>query len=517
MALGPRLDLRQSQSLVMTPQLQQAIKLLQMSNVELSEFIEQEVEQNPLIEREDADGGLESESGTPEAASSQAADEPGGGDRDTATDEPEEVADSADHASSDSLVGDDSSLDTGYENVYEPESASDGAPGGDDSLSWSNSRASSFDDDLSGMENVAAEDLSLRDHLIGQINLDFKDPSERMIAGRLVDMLDDNGWLAGDVDAVAQALGCDVEEVTATLQKCQRLDPPGVFGRSLAECLALQLREKDRLDPAMQALVDNLELLAKREFAKLRRLCGVDDEDLLEMVREIKELNPRPASAFDHEVAQPVVPDVFVRRNAQGWHVELNADTMPRVLVNSRYYARVRKHARSKQDKEFLSDRLQSANWLVRALHQRAETIVKVAAELVVQQEGFFEHGVAHLKPLTLRDVAEVVGVHESTVSRVTANKYLGSSRGIFELKYFFTTAVGEGDSGESRSAEAVRHQIKQLIDRETPEAVLSDDKIVDLLRDEGIEIARRTVAKYREAMRIPSSVRRRREKALHL
>lgn len=539
MVLGPRLDLRQSQSLVMTPQLQQAIKLLQMSNVELTEFIEQEIEQNPLLEREDAEGGFEGDS--PDAPADDAAPDSAdagdmGGDADfdadaevlspddPAYDDVETLPDSADHATSESMGEDDRSLDTDFENVYEPESASDGAApeaGGEegDGLNWSTAGAGGggFDDDLSGLENVAAEETTLRDHLIGQVNIDFDDPVEIMIADRLIDMLDDNGWLSGELETVAVALGCTIDRVEETLARCQQLDPPGIFGRSLAECLALQLREKDRLDPAMQALLDHLELLGKREFAQLRRICGVDNEDLLQMVTEIKELNPRPASDFNHEVAQPVVPDVFVRRTKEGWAVELNSETMPRVLVNNRYYATVRRHARSKEDKEFLSDRFQSANWLVRALHQRQETILKVASELVTQQEAFFENGVEFLKPLTLRDVAEEVSVHESTVSRVTANKYLGMSRGIFEMKYFFNSAIGQNEAGESRSAEAIRFRIKSLIDREEPESILSDDRIVDILRDEGIDIARRTVAKYRDAMHIPSSVQRRREKALHV
>jgi RNA polymerase sigma-54 factor len=539
MVLGPRLDLRQSQSLVMTPQLQQAIKLLQMSNVELTEFIEQEIEQNPLLEREDAEGGFEGDS--PDAPADDAAPDSAdagemGGDADfdadaevlspddPAYDDEETLPDSADHATSESMGEDDRSLDTDFENVYEPESASDGAApeAGDeegDGLNWSTAGAGGggFDDDLSGLENVAAEETTLRDHLIGQVNIDFDDPVEVMIADRLIDMLDDNGWLSGELETVAVALGCTIDRVEETLARCQQLDPPGIFGRSLAECLALQLREKDRLDPAMQALLDHLELLGKREFAQLRRICGVDNEDLLQMVTEIKELNPRPASDFNHEVAQPVVPDVFVRRTKEGWAVELNSETMPRVLVNNRYYATVRRHARSKEDKEFLSDRFQSANWLVRALHQRQETILKVASELVTQQEAFFENGVEFLKPLTLRDVAEEVSVHESTVSRVTANKYLGMSCGIFEMKYFFNSAIGQNEAGESRSAEAIRFRIKSLIDREEPESILSDDRIVDILRDEGIDIARRTVAKYRDAMHIPSSVQRRREKALHV
>jgi RNA polymerase sigma-54 factor len=547
MVLGPRLDLRQSQSLVMTPQLQQAIKLLQMSNVELSDYIEQEIEQNPLLEREDPNGGIEGDAEPVSADSSEGpagdtdtggdAPETGGADSDSGDfdtepvsqddpsyDDVDLVPDASDHATSESMGEDERALDTDYENVYEPESASDGATpdsGQDegDSLLWNTAGGGGggFDDDLTGMENVAAEEMTLRDHVIGQINIDLQDPIDIMIAGRLMDMLDDNGWLSGSLEPVAIALGCTLDRVQTTLERCQLIDPPGIFARSLSECLALQLREKDRLDPAMQALLDNLELLAKREFGKLRRLCGVDNEDLLQMVTEIKELNPRPASEFDHDVAQLVVPDVFIRKKKAGWLVELNSDVLPRVLVNNRYYSVVRKHARSKDDKEFLSDRFQSANWLVRASHHRAETILKVASELVVQQEAFFEDGVEFLKPLTLRDVAEVVGMHESTVSRVTANKYLGMSRGIFEMKYFFNSAIGQSDMGESRSAESIRFRIKALIDRETRESVLSDDRIVDILRDEGIDIARRTVAKYRDAMHIPSSVQRRRVKAIQV
>jgi RNA polymerase sigma-54 factor len=305
--------------------------------------------------------------------------------------------------------------------------------------------------------------------------------------------------------------------VEATLMKVQSFDPPGIFARNLAECLALQLRDRNRLDPAIQALLDHLDLLAKRDFEALRRVCRVDADDMADMIAEIKALNPKPASAFDHIVAQPIVPDVFVRRREDGtWLVELNSEALPRVLVNTRYFATVNKHARSKAEKDYLVDRLNSANWLVKSLHQRAQTILKVATELVNQQEVFFTRGVQYLKPLTLRDVAEVIGVHESTVSRVTNNKYLGFSRGVYEMKFFFTSAIGQSAEGENLSAESIRYRIKALIDRETPDGVLSDDKIVDMLRRDGVEIARRTVAKYREAMHIPSSVQRRREKTLH-
>src|SRR5947208_6615350 len=264
----------------------------------------------------------------------------------------------------------------------------------------------------------------------------------------------------------------------------------------------------------MQALLAHLDLLAKRDLAALRRICGVDEDDLTEMIGEVRKLNPKPGLAFGSTQVQPIVPDVFVRPGPIcGFVIELNSDTLPKVLVNQTYHAEVAKTAKSEQDKSYLAECLQTATWLMRALDQRAKTILKVSTEIVRQQDAFFAHGVQFLRPLNLKTVADAIGMHESTVSRVTANKYMATSRGIFELKYFFTSSIAASDGGEAHSAEAVRHRIKQLIDAEIARDVLSDDAIVDRLREAGIDIARRTVAKYREAMRIPSSVQRRREK----
>jgi RNA polymerase sigma-54 factor len=283
----------------------------------------------------------------------------------------------------------------------------------------------------------------------------------------------------------------------------------------LKECFEIQLREKDRLDPAMQAMLDNLHLFEKFDRSAILKACRVDQEDFLEMLADLRSLNPKPASIFDHELVQPVTPDVLMRPHPDGgWQVELNTETLPRVLVNRQYYSHVRQEARRKKDQEYLTEQLNSANWLVKALHQRATTILKVSAEIVRQQDAFFVHGVSHMRPLILRDVAESISVHESTVSRVTSNKYMASPRGIFELKYFFSAALSSADGGVAHSAEAVRFRIKALCDAETADSVLSDDDIAAQLREDGIDIARRTVAKYREAMHIPSSVRRRRMKA---
>ncbi len=521
MALTTRLDVRQSQSLVMTPQLQQAIKLLQMSNLELSAFVEGEIEQNPLLERDDGpeELGATEEGGADQNGAKEGAE---GEPRETAEAEPAspEERDSDELAAADNLFApSDGPLDTDYENLWEGAGSADHAgPLPDSYASWGNSRGGSFEDGSFDLEQTISDKASLRDHLVEQLGMDLTDPVDRIIGVHLVDMLDEAGYLMGDLGQVAAQLGCERARVEATLLRLQHLDPPGVFARSLSECLALQLRDRGRLDPCMATLLEHLDLLGKRDFPALRKLCGVPSEDLLEMAAEIRALNPKPGFAFDAAVAQAVTPDVIMRAHPDGdWQIELNAETLPRVLVNTQYYARVSRKLRSKTERDYLSERFQSANWLVKSLHQRATTILKVASEIVRQQDGFFAYGVQHLKPLVLRDIATAIEMHESTVSRVTTNKYMATPRGMFELKYFFTSSIASSEGGLAHSAEAVRFRIRSLIDAEPPQDVLSDDKIVEMLRKEGMDIARRTVAKYRESLKIPSSVQRRREKAAAL
>jgi RNA polymerase sigma-54 factor len=369
-------------------------------------------------------------------------------------------------------------------------------------------------DDSYNLEAFAAAEVTLAGHLAEQLAVAFAAPAQRMIGQYLIDLVDEAGYLPPDLGQATDRLGASADEVEAVLAVLQKFDPPGVCARHLSECLAIQLRDLNRYDPAMRALVENLELLAKRDITALRKLCGVDDEDITDMIGEIRRLDPKPGLKFGSARTQTVVPDVYVRPGPDGgWHVELNSETLPRVLVNQSYYTELSKTIRKDGDKSYFSDCLQNATWLVRALDQRARTILKVATEIVRQQDGFFTHGVAHLRPLNLKAVADAIQMHESTVSRVTANKYMATNRGIFELKYFFTASIASADGGEAHSAEAVRHHIKQLIDAEDPTLILSDDTIVERLRATGIDIARRTVAKYREAMRIPSSVQRRRDK----
>ncbi|NWH08117.1 MAG: RNA polymerase factor sigma-54 [Alphaproteobacteria bacterium] len=504
MALTPRLEMRQGQSLVMTPQLQQAIKLLQLSNLELSAFVEEELQKNPLLERDEQQGPPDAREGGVDAAAAER-----GADGLTALDvtlKGEAMPADAPQAN-----------DTEYDNVYGGETQSGVAePAAMPALDWSgvSSRGGSFDADDPDLEGVLVKGETLHDHLTEQMQVVLKDPADRIIAAHLIDLVDETGYLLDGVAGVAERLGAAEDDVERVLRTLQTLDPSGVCARNLAECLAIQLKEKNRFDPAMEALVSHLELLAKRDLTGLLRICGVDAEDLADMIAEIRALVPKPGLAFGGEPIQPVVPDIHVRPSADGsWHVELNTDTLPRVLVNARYYSKVCTKARSKDEKAYLTECLNNANWLVKSLDQRAKTILKVAAEIVRQQDGFLVRGIQHLRPLNLRVVAEAIAMHESTVSRVTANKYMATPRGVFELKYFFTSAIASTNGSEAHSAESVRYKIRDLIDNETPREILSDDRIVELLKQSGVDIARRTVAKYREAMRIPSSVERRRLK----
>lgn len=502
MALSPRLDLRQSQQLVMTPQLQQAIKLLQLNNLELSGFLAEEIEKNPLLEvgeERPQDQERSSEQETAKAADAAPAEDSTSGQGEAALDS--DTSDNNFDSDSDRM-GMDQAEGAGLTlSGAGAVTGSGGGAGGDDNI----------------LEETVSSTLSLQDHLSEQMALILKVPADKLIASHLIDLVDDAGYIHEPMDMVASRLGCEVEDVEAVLEALQTLEPTGVFARTLGECLKLQQYERDRLDPAMEAFLDNLDLVAKRDMAALKRLCQVDEEDLNDMIREIQTLDPRPGMSYGGSSAQVVEPDVFVKRSKDGtWHVELNTQTLPRVLVNQRYYAQLEAgSAKDKQAKTFLSECLGTANWLVKALDQRAQTILKVSTELVRQQEEFFEKGVRYLKPLNLRVIAEEIGMHESTVSRVTSNKYLFTDRGMYELKYFFTSAIASSDGEASHSAESVRDRIKALIDAEEVKRILSDDAIVDKLQEDGVDIARRTVAKYREAMNIPSSVQRRRLKKI--
>jgi RNA polymerase sigma-54 factor len=464
-----KLDLKQSQQLVMTPQLRDAISMLQMNNLDLAEYLDKEIEHNPFLEKDE----------TPQSENGEATE--------NTSNESHEASETFDAGTS---------------------AASIGSGGG-----------STFDDPEYALENRVAEQKDLRTHLMDQLNVTITEPRDKMIAALLIDRLDESGYLRETIEESAKSLACSPDRVERLLVDLRQFDPTGIFAHDLPDCLGLQLAEKNRLDPAMQSLLDNLDLLAKGELKKLEKICGVDDEDIHDMIGEIRALNPKPTSGFDYTIAQTAIADALMERlpkhEGGGWKVKLNHETLPRVLINQEYVAMIDGQAGAKKDKKFLTDKLHSANWLVQAMDQRAQTILKVASELIDAQEGFFLFGVEFLKPLTLREIAEEVGVHESTVSRITIDKYIGTPRGLFPLKYFFGSGVGSGDGGADIAAEAIKAKIKTLIDNEPLEKPLSDDALTQKLQEDGVDIARRTVAKYREAMKILSSSKRKRQNAI--
>jgi RNA polymerase sigma-54 factor len=489
MALAPRLDLRQSQSLVMTPQLQQAIKLLALSNLEIEAFIGEALEANPLLEA----GDMRAESiTTPDEVREEAPDDP-----------------TADQLIERGRGEADAPLD------IDPDALDRDRDTGD----WAAQPAGgALREDLPDIAERAGDAPTLAEHLEAQIGAVARDPATEFVARHLIGLLDEAGYLTAPLREVAGDLGASLAEVERALTLVQSLDPTGVGARDLGECLALQAKEADRYDPCMERLIANLDLVARGEFARLKRMCEVDDEDFADMLAELRGYDPKPGLRIGGGEREPVVPDILVGPAPKGgWAIALNEATLPRLVVNRRYYVELKKGCRDKAANSWLGDKLADANWLIKALDQRARTILKVAAEIVKQQDGFFRQGVSQLRPLTLRTVAEAIEMHESTVSRVTSNKYLHCDRGTFELKYFFTSGVASADGEGAVSAEAVKAQIRALCDAEPADDILSDDKLVELLREKGYDLARRTVAKYRESIGIGSSVQRRRQKKLRM
>lgn len=472
----------------MTQALQQSIKLLQCNSLELREFVEQELEKNPFLLDEEEPAAI----AEPDAAPVEDSGEP----READFGDDEQFGSEM----GESEYGDDSA---DIEKDYLRHEQNLSTTGG------------SFDgEDERGIEDNPSAKISLREHLLQQLHLQIHDPVRRLIGANLIDVVDEAGYIKDDLAGLSVSLGIDKSEIEAVLSSLQSFDPPGVCARNLSECLALQLKDKNRLDPAMQALLDNLPLLADSKYEELKKRCGVDKDDLRQMIAEIRELNPKPGSNFIYDTSQVMEPDIFVRRLPDGnWHIELNMANFPKVMVNKRYYKKITAETRNVKDKQYLTEQFGSANWLVRALEQRAQTMLKVAGELLKQQDAFFRLGVRYLKPMTLKTIALETGYHESTISRVTNGKFLLCPRGTFELKYFFTSALTRGEGGDDVSSQSVKHYIAEMIGAETGDAVLSDDDIVDRLKERNITVARRTVAKYREALNIPASPKRKRLK----
>ena len=475
---GPHLELTQTQGLVMTPQLRHAISLLQMNNLELSAHLRQEIQANPFLDMNDPRSETDGPSEHLERHEKTESEDP------TPADEPPVAEAQAEE-------------------------------------SWSNvgsGGSRSFDKPGYSVEQTLSDTPSLYDHLKEQVAVELPTAQDKIIAMSLMDGLDEAGYYKGEITKVAQDLQCDSEDVEAVIKRLQRFDPTGIFARDLTECLAVQLEERDRLSSAMQSLLDHLGLIEKHEYKKLCKVCEIDELTLRSLLAEIRTLNPRPGAGFSEVTPQSRIPDVLVRRtkdkNAEKmWLIELNPNTLPKVLINRKYYATIQENKLKKKEKKYMADRFNAANWLARALDQRAQSILKVATEIVKQQEAFFLYGVQYLKPLTLKDIAKEVDLHESTVSRVTTDKYIAVPRGIYELKFFFSSSLGSQAGGMEHSGQAVKSRIEEIIEAEDPADILSDDAIVGILEEEGISIARRTVAKYRKKLNIGSSTQRRREK----
>lgn len=486
-----RLEIKQSQSLVMTPQLQQSIKLLQLSTIELTAYITQELERNPLLTREDAEEESQTLANDDEA-------------------KPETSQEDAVDAALSGQVKDDS-FEENYKEAWDAS-----GPSSDPSYPTYNHITNDNHSAGYAFEETQASPQSLKEHITDQINIAVADHSDRIIALHLTDMLDDNGYIVSDFSSIAKVLECSQEQIEQVLFRLQMLDPPGVFARSVAECLTLQLKDLNQLTPPMERLLEHLDLLATGELKQLQKICRVDEERLKELIREIRALNPKPGTIFSAEVVQVVQPDVYLKKDGKGsWVVALNNNALPKILVNKRYIEEIGQKTHKEEDKKYIAEQASAANWLVKVLDQRAQTILKVAKEIVVQQQEFFERGIRYLKPLTLTDVAKAIDMHESTVSRVTTHKYMATPLGLYELKYFFSSSIARAEGGEGYSSRSIKFLIQELIANETPDQVLSDEHITVLLKERGIEIARRTVAKYREDSGIATSSKRKREKRL--
>lgn len=490
MAISPRLEIKQSQSLLMTQQLRQAINLLQLNNLELNEFIETELERNPLLEREDEHlNSFNDEEKQPSIDNINT--------EQSSTSSPEEFM-----------------SDIGYDQTFDDFGSDSEGYQTEINSDWYEYNKfkdhQNIDDDFDFLQERISSSKSLYRHIEEQIEITFKSETDKIIAHILTEQLDAAGYFRGNTSEIAQQLKCSPQRINIILSKMQQFEPSGIFAKNLSECLKIQLQDINRYDPSIAILVENLPLLADGKIKELQKKCSASLEDIQSMILDIKSLNPKPAHGWDYDINPYIIPDVFVRRKKDGsYHIELNHNSLPKILINHRYYSDLSNS--DKAAKRFLKEHLSSANFLIKALHQRATSLLRVSEELVRTQQDFFNYGIEKLKPLSLKDIAYNLEMHESTVSRITSNKYIHTPNGIFELKFFFSAAANSYIGQDDVSTLSIKHKIKQIINNEDKEKILSDDKISELLSNEGIKIARRTIAKYREALGIPSSAERKR------
>ena len=529
------LSQKQQQTHTITPQLQQAIKLLQLNNIELSEFVNEQLEENPFLET--AEGETAPEQQLSEDTPAQA----------------DEISETADSGQLDDTFVEQNSIDSvGTERLENPEFDTIGkleTPNGDvdeanidqhshvdadenfsldaqsnteqwssisGSAGGSSSGGGTDSGELDMISSMTASEPSLYEVITEQINLAFSHDEDQMhIAYSLLDEMEEDGYLRLNINDFAEDNMFEGPLVEKTLKRMQEFEPTGIFARNLGECFALQLEERDELTPEWSTFLDNLALIQQGKHKQIMKLSGIDEDQFKTMVKRLKSLDPKPAHQYSNTDTPAVIPDVFLRKLSNGdYRIELNASTLPRVIVNEKFYGTVRTTQKTDEEKVYYSEQMNTANWLVKAIHQRAITITKVATAIATRQKDFFDKGVMHLKPMTLKDIADDIQMHESTVSRVTTNKYIYSDKGMFELKYFFSAALSSGDGDVS--AEAIRHQIKDILKNETIDHIYSDEELATILQKDGIDVARRTVAKYREEVGIPSSSKRRKQLKLN-
>ena len=475
MQISQNLKLKQSQSLVMTPQLQQAIKLLQLNNLELSNLINKELEENPFLENQNSE--------------------------ETVNVQEEKTSEIDESFSSGESLSDEPKNDD-YENRWDVDTSC---------MNYSRNTNSESIDPGSIVEQTLTEKVTLKTILTNQANLEFSNKTDKKISEVLIDYIEPSGWFLQNIDEIVSFSGFERNAIESVLNRMQKFEPSGVFARNLKECLSIQLRNNESFSEKNITVIENLELLGEGNLKELQKITGMRDEELKESIKNIRLLNPKPGLKYSDENLDLLSPDVIVMKNNNEWSVELNNSTLPRITVNDEYIKEIESLKCNETDKKFISENINSAKWLIKAIEQRNITTLKISSEIINQQKEFFERGKKFLRPMILKDVAKKIDMHESTVSRVTSNKLILTPRGIFEMKIFFSASINSMNDGESHSAASVRESLKKLITNEPLNNPFSDEALVNKLQSEGINLARRTVAKYRELLNIPSSSIRRR------
>ena len=488
MKLGQQLKIKQNQSLIMTPQLQQAIKLLQLTNIELEEFIDQAKLENPFL-KENNHTKIKK---VVEEKNSNSYDNV-----DSFFDPLKKESKLELENNFDSHISSNSKIEN--KQLYEKEIIRSGT------------------DKSAGevIEKTLKQQVSLREHVVNQININFKDTDYKNVAIRMIDYLHPSGWFISSECEVANDLNVNVFVVKKILSKLKTLEPVGIFSQNLGECLKFQLIENKKYNQQFEILLENLNMLPSGKFKQVSKLCKVSEEKLFEMIRLLKTLNPKPAEQFNQESSYIDQPDVIIKKSPKGWRIDLNGSTLPSVNLDERYIQEIDSYNLDDRGKNFALEKIGEARWLKKAVEQRNKTILKVTSEILKKQLGFFKHGFSHMKPMILKDISDAIGMHESTVSRVTNSKLILTEWGVMPLKNFFSASISGSENSELHAASAVRETIKTLISSEIAEKPLSDDKLAGILNKEGMDVARRTVAKYRDMLNIPSSSQRRRQARL--